>query len=261
MLLLRKGVSVKSFKYSSKMSVIRQENQTDPVLAVGPRCAVIGNSGILTDSSCGSEIDEHDFVIRQNLAPSGEKFKPDVGSKVSLLTINQQQMFDIVEMNSSLVFKSDTKGMSMALRTHGITNQTILWHFKKAAHKLGSVASFFNEKLGIHPQWAYSMTSLNNVTSSVWNITRVSSGLSLITAALVLCEEVSVYGYYPFVRDSRNQTVWYHYYEPGKPPCPSLRFANSPNTVGSHKMPEEFALLQKLDNEGVLRLNIDRCMD
>ncbi|XP_071502824.1 alpha-N-acetylneuraminide alpha-2,8-sialyltransferase-like [Diadema antillarum] len=165
MLLVRKDVSVKSFKYSSKMGVVRQENQTDPVLAVGPRCAVIGNSGILTDSRCGPEIDEHDFVIRQNLAPSGEKFKPDVGSKVSLLTINQQQMYDIVEMNSSFIFKSDIKWLPLAGRTHGITNQTIIWHFKKAAHKLGSVASFFNEKLGIHPQWAYSMTSLNEVTT------------------------------------------------------------------------------------------------
>ncbi|CAJ0944817.1 unnamed protein product [Ranitomeya imitator] len=50
-------------------------------------CAVIGNSGILTESQCGAEIDSADFVFRCNFAPT-EAFHKDVGRKTNLTTFN-----------------------------------------------------------------------------------------------------------------------------------------------------------------------------
>ncbi|XP_064933290.1 alpha-2,8-sialyltransferase 8E isoform X2 [Columba livia] len=49
-------------------------------------CAVVGNGGILRNSSCGSKIDGHEFVIRFNL-PSVD-FPEDVGKKSSIVTVN-----------------------------------------------------------------------------------------------------------------------------------------------------------------------------
>ncbi|XP_035695132.1 CMP-N-acetylneuraminate-poly-alpha-2,8-sialyltransferase-like [Branchiostoma floridae] len=50
-------------------------------------CAVVGNSAVVLNSSCGQDIDSMDFVIRCNL-PQIEGYEKDVGSKANLTTMN-----------------------------------------------------------------------------------------------------------------------------------------------------------------------------
>lgn len=50
-------------------------------------CSVVGNSGILTGSHCGANIDQADFVFRCNFAPT-EVYSKDVGRKTNMTTFN-----------------------------------------------------------------------------------------------------------------------------------------------------------------------------
>ena len=50
-------------------------------------CAIVGSAGMLREERLGAEIDQHEFVIRENLSPVGG-FEPIVGAKTSLRVIN-----------------------------------------------------------------------------------------------------------------------------------------------------------------------------
>ncbi|XP_033106753.1 alpha-2,8-sialyltransferase 8B-like isoform X3 [Anneissia japonica] len=82
--------TLESKKMTSKMFF--HPTKTNTILQIGlipiqDSCAVIGSSGVLKGSSCGREIDAHDFVIRENMAPV-KGFESDVGTRTSLMTSN-----------------------------------------------------------------------------------------------------------------------------------------------------------------------------
>ena len=75
---------------------------------------------------------------------------------------------------------------------------------------------------------------------------RLSSGLFMLTLALSLCDQVDVYGFWPFSHGSDNKTLSHHYYD-----------NEPPNSY--HAMPQEFLQLWQLHKSGVLRMQLGDC--
>ncbi|XP_074977819.1 alpha-N-acetylneuraminide alpha-2,8-sialyltransferase isoform X1 [Caretta caretta] len=76
---------------------------------------------------------------------------------------------------------------------------------------------------------------------------RLSTGLFLVSAALGLCEEVTIYGFWPFSVDLHGRFISHHYYDNVLPDS------------GFHAMPEEFLQLWFLHKNGVLRMQLEQC--
>ena len=71
---------------------------------------------------------------------------------------------------------------------------------------------------------------------------RASSGFLMVAAALATCEQVTLYGFFPFGCDAEGREVPYHYYESG----------NHNTTL--HDMSDEFSILRQLRDSGALRM-------
>lgn len=77
---------------------------------------------------------------------------------------------------------------------------------------------------------------------------RLSTGFMSVNMALELCDDVHLYGFWPFDINLKQQTLQHHYYD-NKPPNPFV-----------HAMPEEFVHLLQLHSQGALTLHLQPCL-
>ncbi|KAI8507628.1 hypothetical protein Bbelb_150080 [Branchiostoma belcheri] len=75
---------------------------------------------------------------------------------------------------------------------------------------------------------------------------RASTGLLLVTVATQICDEVRLYGFWPFHSDRNNTRLTEHYYDNALP-------------SNSHKISDEFKELQRLHNTEVTDLSVNLC--
>ncbi|XP_048355497.1 alpha-N-acetylneuraminide alpha-2,8-sialyltransferase [Sphaerodactylus townsendi] len=211
------------------------------------KCSVVGNGGILKRSRCGKQIDQADFVMRCNLPPLSSQYTRDVGSKTQLVTANpsiiqkrfqnllwsRKAFVDSVKVyNQSYIYMpafSMKGGTEPSLRVYYTladigAKQTVIF---ANPNFLRDTGKFWKSK-GIHAK-------------------RLSTGLFLVSAALGLCEEVTIYGFWPFSMDLHGKFISHHYYDNVLPDS------------GFHAMPEEFLQLWFLHKNGVLRMQLERC--
>ncbi|XP_014828744.1 PREDICTED: alpha-2,8-sialyltransferase 8F-like, partial [Poecilia mexicana] len=77
---------------------------------------------------------------------------------------------------------------------------------------------------------------------------RLSTGLMMVSLALELCDNVDLYGFWPFgLHPHSFKDLTHHYYD------------NSEAKKSVHVMSDEFKFLLQLHNQGVLKLHLGEC--
>ncbi|XP_068781298.1 CMP-N-acetylneuraminate-poly-alpha-2,8-sialyltransferase isoform X4 [Struthio camelus] len=84
------------------------------------------------------------------------------------------------------------------------------------------------------------------------HIKRPSTGLLMYTLATRFCDEIHLYGFWPFPKDLHGKPVKYHYYD-------DLKYRYFSN-ASPHRMPLEFKTLYVLHNRGALKLTTGKCV-
>ncbi|XP_062357464.1 alpha-2,8-sialyltransferase 8B isoform X2 [Cinclus cinclus] len=217
-----------------------------------PTCAIVGNSGVLLSSGCGPEIDAHSFVIRCNLAPVQE-YSQDVGMKTDLVTMNpsviQRAFEDLV---------NETWREKLLQRLHSL-NGSILWIPAFMAKGGKERVEWVNElilKHHINVRTAYPSLRLLHAVRGYWltnkvHIKRPTTGLLMYTLATRFCNQIYLYGFWPFPLDQNQNPVKYHYYD-------SLKYGYT-SQASPHTMPLEFKALKMLHQQGALKLTVGEC--
>ncbi|MGH0190625.1 UNVERIFIED_CONTAM: hypothetical protein FKN15_048632 [Acipenser sinensis] len=216
------------------------------------RCAIVGNSGILLNSGCGAEIDSHDFVIRCNLAPV-EEYSRDVGLRTGLVTMNpsvvQRAFEDLV---------SEAWREKLLQRLRGLSG-SVLWipaFMSKGGEDRVECVNDLILKHHLNVQTAFPSLRLLHAVRGYWLtnkvlIKRPTTGLLMYTLATRFCDEIHLYGFWPFPQDQDGNPVKYHYYD-------SLTYEYTSQS-SPHTMPLEFKTLSSLHQQGALKLHIGEC--
>ncbi|KAI5614250.1 CMP-N-acetylneuraminate-poly-alpha-2,8-sialyltransferase precursor [Silurus asotus] len=215
-------------------------------------CAVVGNSGVLLKSGCGKEIDSHDFVIRCNLAPLAE-FAEDVGVRSDFTTMNPSV---IQRVYGGLSNETLRERFVQRLR---LLNDSVLWipaFMVKGGEKHVEGVNELILKRKLPVRMAYPSLRLVHAVRGYWltnkvNIKRPSTGLLMYTMATRFCDEIHLYGFWPFPKDGSGNLVKYHYYD-------MLKYRYFSN-ASPHRMPLEFKTLKLLHSKGALKLTTSKC--
>ncbi|XP_072298398.1 alpha-2,8-sialyltransferase 8F-like [Eucyclogobius newberryi] len=212
-------------------------------------CAVVGNGGILSNSSCGEAIDSAQFVIRCNMPPLEGNFSKDVGTKSDIVTANPSI---VVEKYGRLLKYRRPFVDHARLYGHAMLLAPTFCYSHNTEVLLRAFYTIQDAELPIQPVSMNPVYLKNLVefwTSHGLNPKkRLSTGLMMTSLALEICDNVHLYGFWPFDQHPHTKQPLNHHYYDNRLPKP-----------GAHSMPAEFKLLLKLHREGVLKLHLGQC--
>ncbi|KAI8500580.1 Sia-alpha-2,3-Gal-beta-1,4-GlcNAc-R:alpha 2,8-sialyltransferase [Branchiostoma belcheri] len=219
-------------------------------------CAVVGSGGILSNSYCGNEIDRADFVFRCNFAPI-DKYKSHVGSKTNFTTFNPSVLEKYFNNLQTIYDRARFLGELRRLKG------AVLWIPAFSFHGSNMVTRTLTDFFLEHERQFNPKLNLawpGNVMkhfSDFWKTKglspkRLSTGMIVYTLATMFCEEVRLYGFWPYSVAPDHTPLSYHYYDK-KGTTFTMKWKQA------HQLPEEFNLLQQLHKHGVLKLTVTPC--
>ncbi|EHH62442.1 Alpha-2,8-sialyltransferase 8B [Macaca fascicularis] len=102
----------------------------------------------------------------------------------------------------------------------------------------------------------YKYREMNSTNHRYWltnkvHIKRPTTGLLMYTLATRFCNQIYLYGFWPFPLDQNQNPVKYHYYD-------SLKYGYT-SQASPHTMPLEFKALKSLHEQGALKLTVGQC--
>ncbi|XP_067089294.1 alpha-N-acetylneuraminide alpha-2,8-sialyltransferase [Osmerus mordax] len=211
-------------------------------------CSVVGNGGILTNSSCGEKIDSAQFVIRCNLPPLENGYERDVGNKTDLVTANPSILLEkygaLLERRRPFVESLRSYGDSLILLpafSYGHNTPVSL-------RALYTVQDFDSPSRPVFLNPEYLQSLARFWRSQGLKSVRLSTGMIVASLALEFCANVDLFGFWPFSQHlDGHQPLTNHYYD------------NRQAKKTIHAMPAEFDHLLKLHSQGVLRIHLGEC--
>ncbi|KAI8516011.1 hypothetical protein Bbelb_068240 [Branchiostoma belcheri] len=228
-------------------------------------CAVVGNSGVLLNSRCATDIDSK-IISSVNLPPVGGIFTKDVGHSAHFVTINPSILVERYEyltdddhrelfLRSVLAYQGNT-----TFYTHPFHNPL----YRKATYR--ALFLVRDRAEGNIVRWSH--PDFLRKINSFWKkrgvkAKRITSGLLVTTLALSICEEIHLYGFWPYSMDlSKKKAVPYHYFKRHvtvqhkvlKEEEEIFHKIVDKNLV--HNMQQEFNLLVNMHKDRLLRLHV-----
>ncbi|XP_026870410.1 alpha-2,8-sialyltransferase 8E isoform X1 [Electrophorus electricus] len=216
-------------------------------------CAVVGNGGILINSSCGGTIDSAKFVIRCNLPPLGSGYERDVGNKTDLVTANPSILLEkfsgLMERRRPFVDSLRQYGRSLLLLpafSYG-RNTPLSLRALYAVEDLQVDRDSAPRSVFLNPEYLSSLAQFWQ--GQGLRTVRLSTGLIVASLALELCANVHLYGFWPFSLHPRDHyLLTNHYYD------------DQQSKKNVHAMPAEFEHLLRLHSQGIVHLHLGKCL-
>ncbi|XP_036916674.1 alpha-2,8-sialyltransferase 8F [Sturnira hondurensis] len=211
------------------------------------QCAVVGNGGILSKSLCGAEIDKSDFVFRCNLPPTTGNVSEDVGSKTNLVTVNPSiirlKYRNLKEKKAEFLEDIATYGDAFLLLPAFSFRANTGASFK--VYNTLKESNARQKVIYFHPRYLKNLALFWRTKGLIEY--RLSSGFMIASAAVELCENVKLYGFWPFSKTVQDTPVSHHYYDNNLP------------KRGFHEMPKEYSQILQLHVKGILQLQFNKC--